>query len=1047
MNMVAGGYSFLERAKSALGSRKSLFVCMKVSLRKGERTSLENRAEERTFRPKTWRVLYRWIHSVSLFLFGTSVLLAQQHTLEVSQYLHTSWTSQEGFFKGGIHAITQTPDGYLWLLSESGGFLKFDGVRFSEWKPSSSHDLPSKPLFRLLASRDGSLWIGGIGLAEFKANGEFRRFHQLDGTWIVGSLVEDKDGGIWASGVGQPQSPRLCRFYHGQSECYPADSFLGQEVMGLHEDRKGRLLALTTTGLWKIRPGPPERLASIPPNSTLDNAFEEDASGKLVFSVGNDVKTIAADGKVRRYPIPIPQAYEVLRDREDDLWFATTKGVIHLHEGRLDHFTSLDGLSSNQVRCIFQDREKNLWVGTDSGLDKFTKPAVPTITSKQGLPEDLVNSVVTTPQGVPWVGTGNGLYRLDHDLATKSNLKFPDNHMGSLFASSTGRLLVETGDSRGLVWLDGDMVSRVRVAVGEDVFGITQDNRGDLWVASREFGLLHLNSEGKMIETFDHKVLGKFGIALAYDVGREGLWLTSRTGDLAFFKSGKFLEQYGTADGLGEGNLRDPQVDTDGGVWVGTRVGLAHLRNGKISVLSHKNGLPCDAIHWMRHDGNRDVWLYTECGLVAFAEKELSSWIAQPSHTVAIAHYLDNTDGVGLSLTAGWYTPRAAMTRDGRIWFVAAGQLNILDPSSLNQNSLPPPVHIEGIAADGREIGGAGHVSLPVKVRSIHIAFTALSFAAPRKVRFRYKLQPYDSDWSSPVSLREATYTNLPPGNYEFRVMACNNDGVWNTSGDSLSFFIPPAFHQTLWFKVLMAVTAGALFLFFYLLRLKQATASVQNRLMAQMEERERISRELHDTLLQGFQGITLRVQGVAKNIPAQDPLRKMMDEVLDRADGVLREARQRVRNLRRRTTDETDLADRLTKHGGDLSKDHTSAFTLAIVGEPKVLESTVQDEAYRIIAEALTNAFQHASAEKIETEIIYESFALRIRVRDDGVGINKDVAANGHPGHWGLTGMRERARAIRAELNVWSRKDAGTEVELAIPASIAYPREETKAS
>ena len=993
----------------------------------------------------SWQMLRLWVGSIFLFLLGPSALFGQQHTLEVSQYLHASWTSQEGFFKGGIQAIAQTTDGYLWLASEGGGLLQFDGVRFSESKSSSSDDLPSKPFFRLLATRDGSLWIGGIGLAELTANGEFRRYHQLDGTWVVGGLIEDKDGGVWASGAGQLQSPKLCRFYRGQSECYPTDSFLGQEVMGLHEDRKGRLLALTSTGIWKIRPGPPERLASMPPNLTLDNAIEEDASGKLVFSAGNDLKTITADGKVSRYPISIIQADEVLRDREGDLWFATTKGIIHLHEGRVDHFTTLDGLSSNQVRCIFQDREKNVWVGTDSGLDKFTKPAVSTITSKQGLPEDLVSSVVTTPQGVRWVGTSSGLYRLDHDLATKSNLKFPDNNMGSLFESATGRMLVATGDPRGLVWLDGDKVSRLRVAIGEDVFGVAQDNRGDLWIASREFGLLHLDSKGTLIETFGRKVLGKFGIALAYDPGRNGLWLTSRTGDLAFFRSGKFLEQYGTADGLGEGNLRDPQVDKDGGVWVSTRVGLAHLRNGKLSVLSHKNGLPCDAVHWMRHDGSHNVWLYTDCGLVGFAESELSSWIAQPSHTIAIAHYLDNTDGVGLSSISGWYTPRAAMTPDGRILFVAAGQLSILDPSSLNQNSLPPPVHIEGITADGREIGGTGHVSLPLKVRSIHIAFTALSFASPRKVRFRYKLQSYDPDWSSPVSFREATYTNLPPGNYEFRVMACNNDGVWNTSGDTLSFFIPPAFYQTLWFKVLMLITAGTLLSFLYLLRLKQATATVQSRLMAQMEERERIARELHDTLLQGFQGITLRVQGVVKNMPAQDPLRKMMDDVLDRADGVLREARQRVRNLRRRTTDENDLADRLTKHGEELSKDHTAAFTLVIVGEPKILESTVQDEAYRIVGEVLTNAFRHASASKIETEITYDSAALRIRVRDDGVGIDKAVVANGHPDHWGLTGMRERARAIRAELNIWSREAAGTEVELVIPASIAYPRDETK--
>ena len=246
-------------------------------------------------------------------------------------------------------------------------------------------------------------------------------------------------------------------------------------------------------------------------------------------------------------------------------------------------------------------------------------------------------------------------------------------------------------------------------------------------------------------------------------------------------------------------------------------------------------------------------------------------------------------------------------------------------------------------------IRGSGRASLPVKVRSLHIAFTALSFAVPGKVRFRYKLQGYDADWSSPGSLRQATYTNLPPGNYEFRVVACNNDGVWNTTGDALSFFIPPAFYQTIWFKVLLAITIAALLWSLYLLRLKRATADVQKRLLAQMDERERIARELHDTLLQGFQGITLRMQGVAKSMSIEDPPRKMIEEVLDRADEVLREARHRVRDLRRRTTDENELMDRLTKCGKELSKDHATVFTLAIVGEPRALESTVQDETYRM--------------------------------------------------------------------------------------------------
>jgi signal transduction histidine kinase/ligand-binding sensor domain-containing protein len=997
---------------------------------------------------KSLRVLCLLARPTFLFLLATSALFAQQHTLEVSQYVHTSWTSQEGFFKPGVSAINsvaQTSDGYLWVAG-SGSLFRFDGVRFSEWKPPVNDSLPRKPLHRLLASRDGSLWIAGIGLAELKANGELRRYHELDGVEIESGLIEDKDGGIWAGGAAQPQSSKLCRFYHGARECFPADSSLGSKVGAMHEDRKDQVWAFTTSGIWRLRPGPPQKFAPI---SGIGSAlgFEDDASGTLIFSTGDDLKMVTADGKVAQYPMEPIHARALLKDREGDLWIGTVgQGIIHVHEGRTDRFTTFDGLTSNSVIQIFQDREGNLWAGTSRGLDKFTKPAVPTITTKQGLSNDYVNSVLTDRVGMPWVGTRGGLHRLIDGGWIKSTIKLPNDFVCSLFETSKGRVLVTTDAEKGMVWFDGDKVARLRVADG-DVFGVVEDNRGDLWVASHASGLLHFRGNGNLIETFDKTMLGKLNIAIAFDPKRDGLWLTSTFGELGFFKDGKFVERYGAKDGLGDGIIRDPQVDNDGGVWFSTRVGLAHLKNGKIFVLGRKNGLPCDAVHWMRRDRDHNIWLYTECGLVAFSETELSAWITEPSHTVEIVHYLDNTDGVESVAYNGWYTPQTATTSDGRILFATATGLSILDPSNLRQNALPPPVRIEEITADEREIGGSGRVSLPARVRRVHIAFTALSFVAPRRVRFRYKLQGYDTDWSPPSSGRQTTYTNLPPGNYEFRVIACNDDGVWNTTGDILSFFIPPAFYQTLWFEILLAIMIGALVWTLYLVRLKRVTANVQERLLAQMEERERIARELHDTLLQGFQGITLRMQGVSKNLPAQDPLRKMMDDVLDRGDEVLREARQRVRNLRRRTTHEHEFPDRLRKCGEELSQDHAGTFTLAVVGTPKILECTAQDEAYRIVGEALTNAFRHASASKIEVEVTYDSSALSIRVRDDGVGIDKTVLSNGQPGHWGLAGMRERAQTIRAELKMWSREAAGTEVELVIPASIAYPREQITSS
>lgn len=1046
--MSANGHAFLHRPRFAIGL--SVMTSVLTKLLRGGRVGTSRKQCTKTELARIGRVLCLWVRLLFLFLLGAPTSFAQARSLEVSQYSHMSWTAREGFLGAGssvLFSIAQTTDGYLWLASGR-LLLRFDGVRFYDWKPPANESLPAKPA-TLLGSRDGSLWIGGAGLAQLKANGELRRYHQLDGTEIEG-LIEDRDGGIWAGGGGQPQSPKLCRFYHGESECFPADSFLGEWAGALYEDGKGQVLACASSGIWRLRPGPVRRLAPLAATVPC-RALGEDSSGTLVFTrvadVKSDPKMVTADGRIQLYSVPVAQSFSLLKDREGDLWIGTQgQGIVHIRDGRTDRFSASDGLSSNIVFHIFQDREGNLWAVTRGGLDKFTKPAVATMVSKQGLSNDGVNSVLTDHEGRLWVGTRSGLDTFIDGRVVKSAIKVPHGFVTSLFEMSDGRKLVGTGTEQGMVRSDGYKVSRLPVITGGNVFGVAEDNRGDLWVVARDSGLLHLDPDGKLIQAFDRTILGKFGIALAYDPKRDGLWLTSRLGDLGLFKAGKFIEQYGASDGLGQGMLRDPQVDKDGGVWVGTRIGLAHLASERVSVLGTKNGLPCDAVHWMRHDRDHNVWLFMECGLVALSENELSSWIADPSRTVTIIHYLDNTDGVFNTPYNGWYTPQVATTSDGRIVFAAAG-LSILDPRNLNQNRLLPPVHIEEITADDQVVGDSGHVSLPTRVRRVHIAFTALSFAEPWKVRFRYRLQGYDKDWSSPVTIREATYTNLPPGHYEFRVIACNNDGLWNTTGDTLSFFIPPAFYQTTWFEALMAITVAAVLWGLYLFRLRQATANVQERLLAQMEERERIARELHDTLLQGFQGITLRVQGVAKNISVQDPLRKMMDDVLDRADGVLREARQRVRNLRRRTTDENDLTDRLTKCGEELSKDQAASFTFAIVGEPKALESMVQDEAYRIAAEALTNAFRHASASRIETEVTYDSSALRIRVRDDGAGIDKAVLADGHPDHFGLTGMRERARAIRAELNIWSREAAGTEVELVIPASIAYPREETKTS
>jgi len=312
----------------------------------------------------------------------------------------------------------------------------------------------------------------------------------------------------------------------------------------------------------------------------------------------------------------------------------------------------------------------------------------------------------------------------------------------------------------------------------------------------------------------------------------------------------------------------------------------------------------------------------------------------------------------------------------------------------------------------------------------------------PQRVRFRYRLEGYDTDWKDAGTRRSAFYTNLSPDKYTFRVIACNNDGVWNEKGAAITFTLQPAFFQTTWFNALCAVVLILFIWVLYRLRVQIATERVRVRLSVQLAERERIARELHDTLLQGFQGLVLRFQGVVKQIPRQEPIRQQMEEALDRADEALLEGRNRVRDLRSESANDDELPESLASWAEALEHDSKIEARVSVVGTRQLLHPIVYDEAGQIGREALTNAFRHSRASKIEVEIIYYPESLRLRIRDDGDGIDQALLGEGRSGHWGLSGMRERAQKIGAQINIWSSPEAGTEIDLTIPATAAYQRD-----
>jgi signal transduction histidine kinase len=534
---------------------------------------------------------------------------------------------------------------------------------------------------------------------------------------------------------------------------------------------------------------------------------------------------------------------------------------------------------------------------------------------------------------------------------------------------------------------------------------------------------------------------------LAADPTHGGLWLGFQLGGIAYFADGQVRATYTTADGLGQGRVNHLRVDRHATVWAATEGGLSRLKDNRIATLTSKNGLPCDTVHWTMEDDAHSLWLYTACGLVSIARSELDAWAAaldrdrDAKQTIQITVF-DNSDGVRSLATGGHYSPQVAKTSDGRLWFLPWDGVSVIDPRHLRINNLPPPVHIEQITADRKPYDvtaeNRGSLRLPALSRDLEIDYTALSLVAPEKIRFRYKLEGYDRDWQEAGNRRQAFYTNLRPGNYTFRVIACNNDGVWNETGAALSFYIKPAFYQTYWFLLLCLLTVAGLIWLLYVSRVRRMAAIYKGRMEERIGERERIARDLHDTFLQSVQGLILKFDAVAKQIPPEQPARQSMENALDRADEVMAEGRERVRNLRDNIS-LSDLPAAFAHVADEISNDQIT-FKTVVEGRTRNLNPLVVEETYAIGREAILNAFTHSGGSQVEVEITYDREQFRVRIRDDGRGIDPQILKQGsRADHYGLQGMRERANRIDAQLNLWSGAERGTEVELLVPGKTAY--------
>jgi signal transduction histidine kinase len=570
------------------------------------------------------------------------------------------------------------------------------------------------------------------------------------------------------------------------------------------------------------------------------------------------------------------------------------------------------------------------------------------------------------------------------------------------------------------------------------VVGMTEDLDGNIWAACA-------GRPRKLVRIRDFQVREAFaaprtppGRNLAPDPAG-GIWIGTLTGDLVRFRDGA-IESFPVRP---KGNPVSDQivVQADGSVLAAYEDGLVGLRQGSLQRMTTDNGLPCNAIISFIQDKEKRWWLYSACGVVELADAELRRWWADPAAVVQTRRY-DVLDGAQPG------TPSfnsAAYSSDGRVWFATGVVVQMVNPSRLSEQAVPAATSIESVIVDRKTLATGEGLVIPPNPRDLQIEYTSPALLIPQKVKFRYRLEGYERDWHEAGTRRQAFYTDLPHGQYSFRVIASNSDGIWNEHGAALDFSVAAAYYQTRWFQAVVAIGTLTLLLVAYQLRIRRIARQFNRTLDARVSERTRIARELHDTLLQSLHGLVLRFQSASTILPARpEEAKARLDRALEQAEAAIAEGRDAVQGLRSSATMMNELANGIAALGVELTNDPSvvdaAAIEVEVDGKSRDLNPLVREEAYRIASEALRNAFKHAQPRRITVTIHYDARQLRLTVRDDGQGIDSVTIERQPPaGHFGLRGMRERAAIVKGRLDVRSEPGVGTEIELKIPATIAY--------
>jgi signal transduction histidine kinase/ligand-binding sensor domain-containing protein len=979
--------------------------------------------------------------SIALIFFGQACY-ALDPSSQWSQYIREYWNADSGFPGGRVHSIAQSADGYLWIGTEE-GLLRFDGKTFTILKDPSPNPLALDRVLGLKSDSQGGLWI------------------RLPGP----SIVRFRDGAFTAVRLNKLHDPQVTATAQGLGRSI----LLASQLDGLLSWTGTRLEQLIARTSLPVSP-----ITSITRSENNDIWLGTTDVG-LVRVRGNIVTPI-------KIGLPAVKINCLLAKGDDSLYVGTDGGLIRWDGSRLTRDGVPNSLRTMAILAMTTDRDGNTWIGTNKGLFRLGSQGISSF--EQADSEKTVTALFEDREGDLWAGTSDGLERIKENAFTRYQYRDHVDHEygGPVHADSLGRIW--TAPVTGGLYYIGDQEIENFPLIGldgDEVYSMAGDGDG-LWVGRKQGGLTYLPLRGRMRSLLNYTHADGLPLGSIYAVHQnrdKSVWVGTMNGGVGHFDHGRWTT-YTTVNGLGSNTVFSISEGGDGTMWFSTPSGLTSLKNSQWRTYGVRDKLPSENVYTLFEDGDGVLWIGTLHGLAFIHSGELitpaglppaltmpilgitqdqvrSIWISTEGSVFRLdrakllSGLVSQEDWREFGVADGWHGAKGIRRErsietdsSGRVWFSRTNGLWVINPTRFRKTVASTIVHVDLLSADGVTQDLRSPVPLPSDLKRIVIQYKGLNLSAPDHIHYRFKLDGFDRSWTDVGAIEEAAYTNLGPGTYRFHVMASNADQSWNGVDAQLSFSVNPAVWQTSWFWISCLITFLLVIVLVYNLRMHQITEQVKMQFEARLAERNRIARDLHDTLLQSFHGLMMRFQAVDNMLP-EKPLqaKRSLDIAIDLATQAITDGRDAVQELRA-TEASNSLVEILTSLGQEFTllngETNAASYRVLLEGTPRQLHPRLQDDLYRISREAVANAFQHASATRIELDLQYGARILRLRVRDDGIGMDPAILAKGRrEGHWGLQGMQERAKTIRGRLEIWSELSRGTEIELTVPANVAY--------